>query len=62
MLVPEADQLVKKKADVLFSLKENHERLYKDVKEFFEGLDFSAEQGILKKLGMVGARAGTETK
>lgn len=31
-----------KKADYLFSLKENHERLYEDVKEYFEGLDFFA--------------------
>jgi predicted transposase YbfD/YdcC len=40
-----ADQIVPQKADYLFSLKENQETLYEDVKEYFEGLDFSAPAG-----------------
>jgi predicted transposase YbfD/YdcC len=40
-----ADQIVKKKADYLFSLKGNQESLHEDVKEYFEGLDFSAPLG-----------------
>jgi predicted transposase YbfD/YdcC len=40
-----ADQIVGQKADYLFSLKENQESLYGDVKEYFAGLDFSAPMG-----------------
>jgi predicted transposase YbfD/YdcC len=36
-----ADLVVQKKADYLFSLKGNQETLHEDVKEYFEGLDFS---------------------
>jgi predicted transposase YbfD/YdcC len=40
-----ARDVVRKKADYLFSLKANQETLYEDVKEYFEGLDFSASAG-----------------
>jgi predicted transposase YbfD/YdcC len=40
-----AGDVVSKKADYLFSLKANPETLYEDVKEYFEGLDFSASAG-----------------
>jgi predicted transposase YbfD/YdcC len=40
-----AEQIVKKKADYLFSLKGNQESLHEDVKEYFEELDFSAPSG-----------------
>ena len=40
-----ADQIVGKQADYLFSLKGNQESLHEDVKEYFEGLDFSVPEG-----------------
>ena len=40
-----ADQIVKKKADYLFSLKGNQETLCEDVKEYFSDLDFAAPLG-----------------
>jgi predicted transposase YbfD/YdcC len=40
-----ADQIVKKKADYLFSLKGNQGRLCEDVKEYFADLDFAAPLG-----------------
>ena len=36
-----ADQIVEKKADYLFSLKENQETLYQDVCEYYQDLDFA---------------------
>ena len=45
-----ADQIVGKKGDYLFSLKGNQESLYEDVKEYFEGLDFSAPLGKHKDM------------
>jgi predicted transposase YbfD/YdcC len=36
-----AQQIVEKKADYLFSLKENQMSLYQDVSEYFKDLDFS---------------------
>jgi predicted transposase YbfD/YdcC len=40
-----ADQIVKQKADYLFSLKGNQETLHQDVQEYYEGLDFSSPAG-----------------
>jgi hypothetical protein len=39
------NQIVKAKADCLFSLKGNQETLREDVKEYFSDLDFSALAG-----------------
>jgi predicted transposase YbfD/YdcC len=36
-----ADQIIEKNADYLFSLKENQETLFNDVKEYFQNIDFS---------------------
>jgi predicted transposase YbfD/YdcC len=43
-----ADQIVEAGADYLFSLKENQESLYEDVKEYFTGLDFEHPDEAVK--------------
>ena len=45
-----ADKIIKKKADYLFSLKGNQGSLHEDVKEYFDGLDFSKPAATVKHI------------
>jgi predicted transposase YbfD/YdcC len=44
-----ANKIVKRKADYLFSLKGNQESLHEDVKEYFQGVDFSSPASKIDK-------------
>jgi predicted transposase YbfD/YdcC len=43
-----ANQIVSAGADYVFSLKENQETLYDDVKTYFEGIDFAHPDPLIK--------------
>jgi predicted transposase YbfD/YdcC len=43
-----ANQIVSAGADYVFSLKENQETLYDDVKTYFEGIDFTRPDPLIK--------------